>query len=801
MRLMLISLPFGISFGVIAAIVAIGHEIFFPLPTGLRDQAYVSVGRHSDLGQFNPLSLNDISKIEQIAPETSWFFVERLHGLRSKRADGATQSLHARAVSGNYFQRLGIAPATGTLAPPGDVAPAAVISHSLSRALGADGNLPQSLFLVSETDVAVPVVGVVSPDFTALFGDRGDAWIFNPPPALKQYVQSLPTNNEMSERWPTKRLFGVRPATASVSALQTLFDHYRFEDSPLKVADPQSGYSLNIKLPGSTRDRLKVVEGIEIHPEKRELVIQRLTWLGALVLLLFSLTYISLVESLMTRQSARRNEWRIRVAVGARPAHIFVKALPQTAIAVLVVGSIAALVSDYFINALMRFEPFSSYLSVDAVRNQSIGLTVSLALLVSVFLLATAYVSRFTSQISCAVPPAGLQHEKVAREARRLLLLAATCGLFFAFCLGWRYIVDSRIGLNFANTDVLVLSFSPDAWSLPGALRGQTDFRGAIMRVPEVKSAARTTMMPLSGNPWAEHQRITVKGDSTWAGRALYANPVSPDYFSTLGIPLLAGRTFDKASANEIVLSKSAAQRLAGDIQLSLGKVIHLGDGPMALPSRGGRQSTMGPVKVVVGVAEDIPYVHYGLIPHDVAYENTSAGVGHETWMVDHSGGAVDVLRSLRENAALAGWQIESRGTPESLLREQFLARRSVEVLLAGAAIFVVLMALTGLTATLARSLCQDQHAMGVRFALGATSWTIFHDRATGLKRNLASVFLTSGLMVLAGKFLLPAFAILFEFWLLIPVCICILILCVITELVILRRFERQMSISALVLC
>ena len=800
MQLMLVSLPFGISFGAIAAIVAIGHQIYFPLPAGVRDQTYVSAGRQDELGRFNAVSLYDISKVKQIAPELSWFHVEPLHDLRLRRADGATHRLNTRAVSGEYFQHLGITPATGTLTPPVGAAPAAVISDSLRQSLGADGNLPRTLLLVSEADVAVPVIGVVSPQFTGVFGDPVDAWIINPPRTLQQYVQALPTNNEMSERWPAKRLFGVRPATTSISAMQSLFDRYRFDNSPLKIEDPQSGYTMNIKLPGTSQDRLKVVEGVEIYPQKREQVIQRLAWLGVLVFLLFSLVYISLVESLMARHSARRDEWRIRVAVGARPAHIFAEALPQTAIAVLVVASIAILVSDRFSNAMMGFEPFSGYLSVEGDLNQSIGLTVSLALLISVFLLATAYVSRLTSRISCALPHAGLQYGKVAIATRRALLFAATCGLLFACCLGWRYFQDSRIGLNFANAGVLAVSISPDQWSPSGVLPRQPDFRGAIMRVPEVKSAARTTVIPLSGIPWAEHQRVAVEGDSTWAEVPMYVNPVSPDYFSTLGISLLAGRTFDAASANEIVLSKSAAQRLAGNVQRSLGRVIQLGIGATATPPRDGGQPRMGPVKVVVGVAEDVSYVNFGLDQDDVAYGSVSAGFGHETWVIDHVGDAENVLRSLRENAALESWQIEPHGTPESLLRQQFLAKRSVEVLLTGAAVFVLILAFTGIAATLARSLRQDKQAVGVRFAFGATSWKIFHGRFIRVERDLAWVFLTMGLMVLAGKLLAPSFAELFEYWILIPVSALILKLCAIIELVILRRFERQNSINALVL-
>jgi hypothetical protein len=57
-----------------------------------------------------------------------------------------------------------------------------------------------------------------------------------------------------------------------------------------------------------------------------------------------------------------------------------------------------------------------------------------------------------------------------------------------------------------------------------------------------VTSAARATVVPISGSMWQTEVRTTTAGPRS--GNTSYVNTVSPGYFRTLSIPLLAGRDF-----------------------------------------------------------------------------------------------------------------------------------------------------------------------------------------------------------------------------------------------------------------
>jgi predicted permease len=88
------------------------------------------------------------------------------------------------------------------------------------------------------------------------------------------------------------------------------------------------------------------------------------------------------------------------------------------------------------------------------------------------------------------------------------------------------------IGVLFVNFERLA---QPDArWKPFGA-----ELLEQIKRVPGVENAAQTTQVPLLGGTWAEGVKAGVGDQSTAFGW------VSPEYFATLDVPLLAGRRFD----------------------------------------------------------------------------------------------------------------------------------------------------------------------------------------------------------------------------------------------------------------
>jgi predicted permease len=93
----------------------------------------------------------------------------------------------------------------------------------------------------------------------------------------------------------------------------------------------------------------------------------------------------------------------------------------------------------------------------------------------------------------------------------------------------------------------------------------------AVRTIPQVESAATSTHLPLSGDSWNLGVRVNgAEGSSKFAW-------VSPQYFETMQIPLLAGRAFDvrdtRTSPHVAVVNEAFARRFLPDVS-PIGKTL-----------------------------------------------------------------------------------------------------------------------------------------------------------------------------------------------------------------------------------
>ena len=798
-RLLFLLPSLGVAFGFIAVIFAAGHATYFRLPNGVAEQDYVSLGRRTESGQFLGLSLSDLEAIDEMAPEISWFYAEPLPNLRLLDRSGSKRPLQARNVSNDYFAALDVAVRQGRASPPGPYDPAVVVSDSLWRVLqDADGGTGEE-FLYMEGDVLLPIVGVAPSTFAGLFGKPVEAWIFNPPANLGRYHELLPTTQEVRRRVPTKRVFGVPDPSTSMAALQLRLAEYRFETGLITVAEPRLQHPISISLGVSDSDRLKIVDGLETAPEKRSEIGRRLVWLAGIGLLLLALAHTSVVDFLMAQNAARQQEQRIRIAVGATPVDLFTEAATRNLLWTAGVAAIAWGSFDYLYDVLIRFEPFRGYLGKNAAAPNPIGLIVSVGLLAATFLLAVAQASRFNLKTFRTLAWSATQSKISASPAtRRLLLFIATFSLLFVFSLVNRYLGDARFSLEFRNTNAMIVSVS--SGDLSGWAEGTTQqrIRNAIASVSTVQSAAQASMMPLAENFQGNHHDVTVAGDTQLADKRLYTNRVTPDYFRTLGVKLLAGRTFAEEAKNEIVLARSTAQMLADAIEQSLGMTLAM------LPTRGEASpskasSRANSAKVVVGVVEDISYGHYSEQQRPIIYENAADDRSGADWIVHYNGAPADIVDSLERAGFAANQMVRLVGTPASLLQEQFAAKRNVEILLAGAAAFALMLALAGTATSLARTIAEERRRIGISLALGATNLDLFRPYMGNSARDLLLALLALCVLVLIVKALAPLSMFILELWLIAPVTICVMSICALLVYMLIRRLAKQGSISQLI--
>jgi predicted permease len=138
-----------------------------------------------------------------------------------------------------------------------------------------------------------------------------------------------------------------------------------------------------------------------------------------------------------------------------------------------------------------------------------------------------------------------------------------------------------RIDVGFETRRTLAFSVDPSLLVGYDAERVAALYRRIVADLeglPGVQSVARASAIPLDGN--SATMRVFA-GEATPASRAIVADNflVSPNYFATLGMTIVAGRSFsraDTAGVERILVNETLARRLWPDITAALGEQVWL---------------------------------------------------------------------------------------------------------------------------------------------------------------------------------------------------------------------------------
>jgi predicted permease len=693
------------------------------------------------------------------------------------------------AVSDNYFEVMGIKPAIGRLFAPGDDArkeQVAVLTYSYWQREGAD---PQIIGrTVTSNRTPLTIIGVAQKGFTGpVFGFGADIITPLAASATPDYL----TNHEDRRVDPVGRLKpGVTLAQARVQVMSLW--------GQLAAAYPRADKNLTVATLPTT----------VMHPEQ---IPDAKLIAGVVLLIMLMILMIACANAanlLLAIATGRRQETLIKAALGASRGRIIRDFLKESAILCAISGALGYLLAFVALDSISQF---NVNLPVFGAIELATGIAHNLRpdSSVAAFALALIALAAVTTGLAPALHAStpmlarALSGEVVIGGTRKGVIRNTIVVMQVAICtlvligvgLCWLSLANLRhVDPGFSSRNLVAVMIYLEANNIkkPQGLKLYDDLRRGVLETHGIESACLTDGADIGGDESRDEVHFPDRPEPAQPIVIRYGI-VDDQCFSTFGIRLLAGRTFDSSdreNAREVIVINRKMAETYWPGQDPLGKTVRIENGNRTVS--------------VVGVAADGKYGDMDQPTHPFLYFALSQHYQDAliTLIARTHGDPKQWIQPIAQVPRRLGLKMFFEpGTLDTWMNlSMFLPIVILRCVVALSAI-ALLLAIVGLYGTIFYSVSERRREIGIRVALGAVPRQLF-------SMVLQRTALIAGIGVITGTALGIAATVLLrsqffgiravEWYVLAPVAVSMILLAAVVAIAAARPWIRMNPLEAI---